>query len=140
MTRTPAEVEAFYASVLAIPAHRTYGLSLIRWEAGEAELAFTADEPCFGPEGEVHGGVLSLLLEPTAMFALFPMLPADRYAVTADIHVQFLKPAKPRTQVRLMGRVMRLGKQLAFVNATATVSDALCASAQITKSIVTKSG
>ncbi len=136
MTRTPTEIDAFFSAVLAVPAHRTFGLSLVRWQPGEAVLEFVANEASFGPKGEVHGGVLSLLLEPPALFALLPLLPADRYAVTADIHVQFLKAIKPHARVTLIGRVTRLGRQMGFCSASATVGDEAFATAQITKSVV----
>lgn len=136
MTRTTDDIEAFFAAVLAVPAHAAQGLTLERWQPGEAVLAFTAGEPSLGPTREVHGGVLSLLLEPAATFALLPMLPADRYAVTADIHVQFLKAVKQHSRVMLRGRVVRLGRQLAFCHAKAEVDGASVATTQITKSVV----
>lgn len=136
MPRTAEQLEAFFSTVLAVPAHRTFGLELLRWTAGEAVLAFTAGQPCLGPSGEVHGGVVSLLLEPAAMFALMPMLPEDRYAVTADIHVQLLRPVRPGVRVELVGRVARLGGQLAFCEATATDDGQICAQARLTKAIV----
>lgn len=136
MTRSTEQVEAFFKSVLAAPAHRTFGLTLLRWTPGEAVLGFTADEACLGPSGEVHGGVVSLLLEPAATFALIPMLPADRYAVTADIHIQLPRPIRPQARVELIGRVTRLGSQLAFCEATAMDGDRVCVLARLTKAIV----
>lgn len=138
MSRSDGEIEAFYAAVLAAPAHRVFGLSLLRWQPGEAILEFIANAACLGPAGEVHGGVISLLFEPTAMFALFPLLPADRYAVTADMHVQCLKPVNAHARVALSGRVVRTGKQLAFCSASAMVGDEIYAAAQVTKSIIVK--
>ncbi|MGD0189381.1 MAG: hypothetical protein ABSD74_01435 [Rhizomicrobium sp.] len=73
MTRKPPQIEEFFASVLATPPHGTFGLSLVRWRLDEAMLRFMADTRCFGPAGEVHGGVVSLLLDPAATFALLPM-------------------------------------------------------------------
>ncbi len=139
MTRSSAQTEAFFASVLAVPAHSTFGLSLVRWQPGEAVLSFAANASCLGPAGEVHGGVVSLLLEPAATFALLPMLPEDRYAVTADIHVQLLRPVTPGAQVELVGRVLRAGKQLAFCEASAVVAGEVCVVAHLTKAIVGRS-
>ena len=117
-------------------AHRAQGLELVSWEPGLSSLAFTAGEAALGPTGDVHGGVVSLLLEPTALFALFPLLPAGRYAVTADIHVQLLRPVRPQARVRLEGKTLRLGSQLAFCEASASDDGKLCAIARLTKAIV----
>lgn len=136
MTRSAEQVRSFFQSVLDIPAHRTFGLSLVSWKPGEAVLGFSAGNSCLGPTGEVHGGVVGLLLEPTAMFALLPMLPEDRYAVTADIHTQLMRRVRPHSRVELRGRVLRLGGQLAFCEAIALCDGQPCASSRLTKAIV----
>jgi uncharacterized protein (TIGR00369 family) len=135
MPRSVAEIENFFRSVLDVPAHRMFGLSLVSWKAGEAVLGFTAGNNCLGANGEVHGGVVSLLLEPAAMFALLPMLPEDRYAVTADIHTQFMRRVRPQSRVELRGRVVRLGAQMAFCEATALCDGQPCVSSRITNAI-----
>ncbi|HEX4742985.1 MAG TPA: hypothetical protein VH353_16780 [Caulobacteraceae bacterium] len=61
-----------------------FGLALDRWSEGEARLSFVAGAASLCPAGDVHGGVVGLLLEPAAMFALMTVLPEDRSAVTAD--------------------------------------------------------
>ena len=136
MPRSVEEIERFFRSVLEVPAHRTFGLSLVSWKPGEAVLGFSAGNACLGPNGEVHGGVLGLLLEPAALFALLPMLPEDRYAVTADIHTQLMRRVRPQSRVELRGRVVRLGAQLAFCEAIALCDDQPCVSARVTKVIV----
>jgi uncharacterized protein (TIGR00369 family) len=136
MPRSSAQIEEFFAAVLAVPAHSIFGLSLVRWQPGEAVLSFTPDAPCLGPAGEVHGGVVSLPLEPAATFALLPTLPEDSYPVTADIHVQLLKAIKPGSHVELVGRVLRAGRQLAFCEASAVAAGEICVVAHLTKAIV----
>ena len=113
-TRTIEEVGREITAILAWPPHRAFGLVLVSRGPGEAVLAFDAGEACLGPSGQVHGGVISMLAEPSAVLALLPMLPADRHAVTADFHAQFLRPAKPLSRVELTGRVVKAGRQLAF--------------------------
>jgi acyl-coenzyme A thioesterase PaaI-like protein len=81
---------------------------------------------------------MSMLAEPAAALALLPLLPADRHAVTADFHAQFLRPAKPRSRIELVGRVLRAGRQLAFCEVEARSEGELCVVARITKAIVAK--
>ena len=112
--RTLEDIERAIAQVLAAAPHRAFGLTFVRSSPGEAVLAFEAGDAALGPAGQVHGGVLSMLCEPAAVLALLPLLPADRYAVTADFHAQFLRPATPRARVELVGRVLKAGGRLAF--------------------------
>ncbi|MBV9510212.1 MAG: PaaI family thioesterase [Caulobacteraceae bacterium] len=133
--RTREDLDAMFARVMASGPHRVFGLAIDRWEAGESHLFFHAEETAFDPRGEVHGGVLSLLLEPAAMVALAPMLPADHYAVTVAIQVQFLRPVRPRARVELVGKVRKAGRTMAFCEAQAFDDGRLCVSAAITKSV-----
>jgi uncharacterized protein (TIGR00369 family) len=136
MARTAEALEAFFGSVLEIPAHRMFGLALDSWSEGEAKLSFVADAASLGPAGDVHGGVVGLLLEPAAMFALMTVLPEDSYAVTADVHTQLIRPIRAGARVELAGRVLRAGRRLAFCEAAANVDGESCALARMTKAIV----
>jgi uncharacterized protein (TIGR00369 family) len=136
MARTAEALEAFFQSVLEIPAHRMFGLTLDGWSEGEARLNFVADASSLGPAGDVHGGVVGLLLEPAALFALMTVLPEDRYAVTADVHTQLMRPIQAGARVELAGRVLRAGRSLAFCEAAALADGKTCAVARMTKAIV----
>ena len=134
--RSREEIEAFIRTALDIPAHRTYGLECVSWAQGEATLAFHAGEAALGPSGSVHGGVVAMLLEPAAVTALIPLLPADRYAATVDMHVQQMRPVRPGARVLLKARVLRLGANLAFCEAYAEDDGKTCAAARLTKAII----
>ena len=118
-----------------MPAHRAFGLGLVEWKPGEATLDFVATDACLSPTGDVHGGVVSLLLEPAAVCALVPLLPEDRHAATVDIHVQLMRRIRPGARVLLKGRVLRIGAQLAFCEASAIDDNKVCAAARLTKAI-----
>jgi uncharacterized protein (TIGR00369 family) len=134
--RTAEDIERAIAEVLAAAPHRAFGLTFVRSSPGEVVLAFEAGDAALGPSGEVHGGVLSMLCEPAAFLALLPLLPADRYAVTADFHAQFLRPAKPRARVELAGRVLKAGGRLAFCEVEARSEGQVCVVARVTKAVV----
>jgi uncharacterized protein (TIGR00369 family) len=136
MARTAEVLEAFFRSVLEIPAHNMFGLALEDWSEGEARLSFVAGPASLGPAGDVHGGVVGLLLEPAALFALMTVLPEDRYAVTADVHTQLMRPIRAGARVDLTGRVLRAGRSLGFCEAAALVDGEACALARMTKAIV----
>lgn len=136
MARAAEVLEAFFQSVLEIPAHSAFGLVLDAWSEGEARLSFVAGPASLAPAGDVHGGVVGLLLEPAALFALMTVLPEDRYAVTADVHTQLMRPIRAGARVDLAGRVLRAGRSLGFCEAAALVDGESCAVARMTKAIV----
>jgi uncharacterized protein (TIGR00369 family) len=94
----------------------TLGFELIEVdpEAGTIEVAFMADDRFVNPVGVVQGGFLAAMLDDTLGPALVATLEADQFAPTADLHVQFLVPARPGRLVG-RGRVVRRGRDIAFL-------------------------
>lgn len=136
MPRTKDDIDAFVASVMKAPAHRAHGLRAVSIGEGEAILEFEAGPAALAPHGGVHGGVLAMLMEPAAVCALYPMLPPGRMAVTVDMHVQNQRPVRPGGMVRIHARVMRLGKSLAFCEASVMDDGKICTTARLTKAVV----
>ncbi|MGW2161044.1 PaaI family thioesterase [Nonomuraea sp. NPDC001699] len=83
-------------------------------EAGTIEVAFQAGERFANPVGVVQGGFLAAMLDDTMGPALVATLPADQFALTLDLQVQFLRPARPGRLVG-RGRVVRRGKDVCFL-------------------------
>jgi len=63
--------------------------------------------------GYVHGGVISSLAANTGWYAVISNLPEDKTAVTIEIKINYLKPAK-RGTLKAIGKVLKLGKKVAF--------------------------
>ena len=99
------------------PATRTLGAELIAVDpdAGTIEVGFLAGDSFLNPLGIVQGGFLAAMLDETLGPALIATLGPDQFAPTADLHVQFLRPAKPG-RLRGQGRVVRRGRDLAFMS------------------------
>ena len=136
--RTPNQISQEIAAVLAAPVHRHLGLRLVEAGAGRSRLEFSAGPATQMDEkgGRVHGGILALLLEPAALIAALELLPADKMAVTADMHVAVMRPAPPGAIITLVGRVIRPGATLFFCEAEAMAEGKLIASARYTKAVV----
>jgi uncharacterized protein (TIGR00369 family) len=64
-------------------------------EAGTIEVAFTASEQFLNPVGAIQGGFLAAMLDDTLGPALVATLGPGLFAPTTDLHVQFLRPARP---------------------------------------------
>jgi uncharacterized protein (TIGR00369 family) len=83
-------------------------------DEGTIEVAFTASEQFLNPAGSVQGGFLAAMLDDTLGPALVATLGDGEWAPTTDLHVQFLKAAKPG-ELRGLGRVVRKGRDIAFL-------------------------
>jgi uncharacterized protein (TIGR00369 family) len=94
---------------------------LLGWELvsidpdeGTIEVAFTARDQFLNPVGVIQGGLLAAMLDDTMGPALVATLGRGQFAPTADLHVQFLRPARPG-RLTGRGRIVRRGKDLAFL-------------------------
>jgi uncharacterized protein (TIGR00369 family) len=94
---------------------------LLGWElvsvdpdAGTIEVAFAAGDQFLNPAGVVQGGFVAAMLDDTLGPALVATLGPGQFAPTTDLHVQFLRPARPG-RLTGRGRVVRRGRDVAFL-------------------------
>ena len=94
---------------------------LLGWElvsidpdAGTIEVAFAATDQFLNPAGVIQGGFVAAMLDDTMGPALVATLGRGQFAPTTDLHVQFLRPARPGRLIG-RGRVVRRGKDVAFL-------------------------
>jgi uncharacterized protein (TIGR00369 family) len=100
----------------------------IEWDAGE-EHAF----PVSADTVVVHGGMLTTLLDTAMGGACANTLVDGEGFVTADLHVEFYKPALPGT-LRAEGRVVQRTRRVVFCAADLTdAGGTLLASARCTQ-------
>ncbi|MBO2454636.1 PaaI family thioesterase [Actinomadura barringtoniae] len=95
--------------------------ALLGWELvaidpdqGTIEVAFEAGEQFLNPVGVVQGGFLAAMLDDTLGPALVATLPEDQFAPTLDLHVQFLRPARPGRIVG-HGRIVQRGRDVCYL-------------------------
>lgn len=117
MTREGAFWDVVAGRAEPPPAAKLLGFELVAVdpEAGTAEVAFHAREEFLNPEGVVQGGFLAAMLDDTLGPALVATLPAGQFAPTLDLHVQFLRPARPGRIIG-RGRVVKRGRDVAFMS------------------------
>jgi uncharacterized protein (TIGR00369 family) len=98
------------------PAAELLGWKLVEInpDEGTIEVAFTATEQFLNPAGTIQGGFLAAMLDDTLGPALVQTLGDGEWAPTTDLHVQFLKPAKPG-ELRGSARIVRRGRDVAFL-------------------------
>jgi uncharacterized protein (TIGR00369 family) len=83
-------------------------------EAGTIEVAFTATEQFLNMANGIQGGILAVMLDATLGPALIATLEPDQLAPTTDLHLQFVRPARPG-RLTGRGRVVRRGKDIGFM-------------------------
>ena len=106
------------------------GRSVIEWEA--------TPEYCFHDGGGgfiVHGGMVTTLLDTAMGGACWTVVDDEESFLTADLHVEFLRSARPGV-LRAEGRVVQRNRRVAFCAAELFDADgALLASSRCTQII-----
>jgi uncharacterized protein (TIGR00369 family) len=97
-------------------------------EAGTIEVRFTAREDFLNRAGNVQGGFLAAMLDATLGPALATTLSDGEWAPTISLNVQFVRPAKPG-KLRGRGRVVRRGRDIAFLAGELTDGEEIVATA-----------
>lgn len=102
------------------PIAALFGAKLVSIGEGSARFECTPDESTYNPIGLVHGGLLCTLLDSAAGCAVHTMLgPGVGYS-TIEIKVSFLAAVRADSgTIEAEGRVLRLGRQVAFAEAHA---------------------
>jgi uncharacterized protein (TIGR00369 family) len=96
------------------PAGELLGWKLVEVDpdAGTIEVTFAATEQFLNPAGTIQGGFLAAMLDDTLGPALVATLSDGEWAPTTDLHVQFLKAAKPG-ELRGSAQIVRRGRDMA---------------------------
>lgn len=102
--------------------------TVIEWDAGE-QYSF--------PDGQdgriIHGGLVATLLDTAMGGACIATLDTGERFLTADLHTEFYRPARPGT-LRAVARVVRRTRGVAFCAAEISGPDgSLIASARCTQ-------
>jgi uncharacterized protein (TIGR00369 family) len=103
------------AAFSSIPCNRYFGLTLRSRSSEDAEAVLPL-KPEYGQEGGmVHGGIITLLADTTAVYALFPDVPPEQRMTSIEFKVNFLRPALPSGgDLVARAQVVRRGKRVAL--------------------------
>jgi uncharacterized protein (TIGR00369 family) len=97
---------------------------LVSIDEGSARFECVPDESTYNPIGLVHGGMLCTLLDSAAGCAVHTMLAPGVGYSTIEIKVSFMAAVRADTgTIEAEGRVLRLGRQVAFAEAHARTAD-----------------
>lgn len=107
----------------AAPFVADLGLELESLFEGECVTVLRVAQRHLQQNGFIHAGVQATMADHTAGAAASTRIPGGCYVVTAEIKVSYLRAARG-DQLRCRSKVLRSGRQLAFVE-----SEVYCASA-----------
>jgi uncharacterized protein (TIGR00369 family) len=91
------------------------GITFDDYGEGWAAAAWVPTELACNPLGGVHGGVFGVVHDAAMNFALNAALERGDRAATLDLSYQTIRPAQAADPLRVRGEVVRLTKQVAYV-------------------------
>ncbi len=101
------------------------GLTLEATDQGEAWMRLPYRKDLIGEprSGVLHGGAISALLETTFTVAVYALHDFQKEAVTTDMRVNYMRPARPGSMVMARGKVTHIARSVIFVEGSAWDED-----------------
>lgn len=98
------------------PYHRWLGVELVTIEPGKVVVTMKFREEFLGSDDRtnVHGGIIATLADITACFAM--MSETNRDAPNVNLHVDYLRMAKPDKALTATGKVVKAGRMMGIAD------------------------
>ena len=114
------------------------GAKMEELREGYARLSIVLETRHTNPSGVMHGGVITTMMD-SALGAAIGALRGEEASrsphATVEMNASFLAGARPGDRIVVEGRVLRLGKTIAFGEAEARRGDELIAKGRLTFAI-----
>ncbi|WP_343606099.1 PaaI family thioesterase [Fluviicola sp.] len=105
----------------ASPLIHTLDFEIGEIEEGKVSFVFEPHEFHYNPNGSVHGGVITSILDSAMGCTLHSLLPKGVVYTTLELKVNFLKMVHSKTgKLTAVGKVIHLGGRTALVEASLT--------------------
>ncbi|TXH03750.1 MAG: PaaI family thioesterase [Nevskiaceae bacterium] len=134
------QAAAILAAIESHPLHRFMGVDKIDAGDGIATIEIVVSEATVNARGAFHGGVAYTLCDMACYAALIGQLAEGENAATHDLHVSLLRAAQHGDRIVTTGRVIKRGRNVAFMEAAMHCKGELLARATVTKSILRPRG
>jgi uncharacterized protein (TIGR00369 family) len=106
------------ATFEAQQATRTLGMSILRLEPGEVDLAMAYNGDLTQQSGFVHAGIITAGLDTACGIAAFTLMPAGADILTVEFKTNLMAPARGE-RFFFRGTVIKPGRTLTFCEARA---------------------
>lgn len=108
-----------------MPVIAHFGAAFDGYGDGWAEAAWVPTDLCCNPIGVVQAGVHSVLLDAAMNFAMLAGLDKGDRGATLEMKTSTMKPAQAGDALRVRGEVVRLARQVAYLEAWVRRGDEL---------------
>ena len=120
------------------------GGQMEEWGEGYARMSLVLEPHHTNPNGVMHGGVITTLMDEVLGVAIASLRGMEVTNAaphsTVEMNASFLLGARPGDRIVVEGRVLRLGKSIAFGEAEARRDGELIAKGRMTFVILSRSG
>ena len=99
------------------------GLKVVKRKKGYCRVRLDVKSKYLNKGGIVHGGVLASLCDVSLAGAVGTLMKKRQWCVTVQLQIEFMSPAYPDEPLFGYGRVVRIGKTLAFVEGGVETKD-----------------
>ncbi len=97
------------------PAGNWLGFRLDDIEKGKVELSLEVKKDMTNPYGNIHGGMMSLVIDEAIGWAVVS-LDTDNFYTSLNLNVDFLYAIKEGERLKAVSEVIRRGKKIIHVN------------------------
>lgn len=108
---------------LRVPFVDLVGAEVEDAQEGYSRLSLTLEERHTNPNGVMHGGVVATVMDSAAAVALGRLrgeqLRRDSPHATVEMNVSLISAARPGDELTIEGRVLKLGRTVAFCESEA---------------------
>jgi uncharacterized protein (TIGR00369 family) len=94
------------------------GLAFDAYGEGWASATWTPTDLACNPAGAVHGGVYGVVHDAAMNFATNSALESGDRAATLEIKYSMMRPARAGDELSVRGAVVRLARQVAYLETT----------------------
>lgn len=117
-------IEELFSTLPTPPAAGLLGWRFLAWDDAAATLTvgFDGSGDFTNPAGNIQGGLLAAMLDDAMGPAILAASGGKRYGHTIDLQMQFLRPVPPGP-LRATGRVVRMGRSVAYLEGALYRSD-----------------
>lgn len=98
------------------------GVSIVRVEAGEVELAMPYNAAFCQQHGFLHAGTVTTAVDSACGYAAYSLMPADAAVLSIEFKINLLAPARGE-RFRFVGRVVKAGRTISNVRGEAFAID-----------------
>ncbi len=115
--------DAYKEGAFTIPANDAFGFERVDTDDGSVAFRWTVPAEYCNSAGNLQGGVMAAFADAVLGGAAATALRPEQYPALAEMKLSIFRPAPADTKLRGVGRVLKAGARVVFVEAEITDAD-----------------